>query len=184
VSAKKGFCVVAPMSALDVGQQHVLLRLVEAVDLIDEQAGPLAVVLQPSSGRIQHVPHVLHARSRRRELDEPPLRLVGDDLGQRRLADARWPVQDHRPEPVGLDEPSQQHPLADDLLLPDVVGQPPRPHPGSERSRSGDVGGSRGGEQVGHDVGGWQPGRTAQEGKRSGNRGWPANLKRSHRSCR
>jgi len=137
-------------AVLDVGQENILLRLVEAVDLVDEQARPLAVVFEPAAGRLEHVADVLHAGGRCGQFHEPPPRLGGDDLRERRLANAGRPVEDHRREPVGLDEPAEQPPRADDLFLPHIVGQPPRPHPGGERRGPGDIGGARCGEQVGH----------------------------------
>ena len=51
--AKNGFCVVAPMRMmrpfLDIGQQHVLLGAVEAVQFIEEEDGarPAAFELAP-----------------------------------------------------------------------------------------------------------------------------------------
>jgi hypothetical protein len=129
-------------AVLDVGQEDVLLRLVEAVDLVDEQAGPLAVVLEPSPRGLQHVPHVLDARRGRRELHEPPLRFMSDDLRQRGLAHAGRPVEHHRSQPIGLDQPPQEHALPHHLPLAHVVGQPPRTHAGRERRGPGDVGGS------------------------------------------
>ena len=48
-------------AVFDVGQQHVLLRLVEAVNLIDEQQRLLAGGRQPIAGLDQHVAQFLHA---------------------------------------------------------------------------------------------------------------------------
>ena len=65
-TSKYGFSVVAPMRVsmpvLDAGQQRVLLRLVEAVHLVEEQDRALAVLAQPPPGPLDHLAHVLHAR--------------------------------------------------------------------------------------------------------------------------
>ena len=134
---------------LHIGQEHVLLGLVEAVDLVDEKTGSLAVVFQPPAGRLEHVAHILHARRRRREFHKPPLRLLGDDLGERRLAHAWRAVEDHRAEPVGLDQPPQEFSGADHLLLADILCQPPRSHPRRQRGRPRHVGCPRGRKKIG-----------------------------------
>ena len=46
---------------LNVWQQHILLRLVEAVDLINKQAGALAVILQSAPCRLEHIAQLLHS---------------------------------------------------------------------------------------------------------------------------
>ena len=127
-----------------------MLRFVEAVNLVDEQARALAVVLQPPAGRIEHIAELLHARGSSGELDEPALRFGGDDLGERRLADAGRAVQDHRAKAIGLDQAPQERARAHDVALADVVGQPPRPHAGGQGRGTGDVGGAGCGEKVGH----------------------------------
>ncbi len=54
LTSKYGFSVVAPMSTIDAGldgrQQQVLLGLVEAVDLVDEQDGALAALAERARG--------------------------------------------------------------------------------------------------------------------------------------
>ena len=51
LTSKYGFSVVAPISVtsplLDRGQERVLLGLVEAVDLVEEQDRPLALAAEP-----------------------------------------------------------------------------------------------------------------------------------------
>ena len=46
---------------LDVGQQHVLLGAVEAVQFVDEQDGPPAGLLQFGAGLLEHLAHFLDA---------------------------------------------------------------------------------------------------------------------------
>ena len=135
---------------LDIGEENILLGLVEAVNLIDEQARPLAVVLEPATGCVEHLANLLHPRSRGGELDEAAPRLAGDDLGEGRLPHPRRTMEDHRSDPVRFDEPAEESTGADDMLLPHVVGEPARPHPGCQRRGPGNVGGSRSGKQIGH----------------------------------
>ena len=93
---------------LDGRQQRVLLRLVEAVDLVEEEDRPLAAA-RPAGRRPRRSPG-----GRRRS---PPGRRtaprsgpggVGDDPRQRGLAGAGRAVEDHRADAVGLDRPPQR----------------------------------------------------------------------------
>ena len=63
--AKNGFCVVAPIRmttpSSTSGKQHVLLGPVEAVDLVDEQDGPLAGVFQVAAGLGEDLADLLDA---------------------------------------------------------------------------------------------------------------------------
>ena len=90
-------------AVLDVRQQHVLLGLVEAVDLVEEQDRPLAVGLRgrarasASTSRTSLMPAATALSGAKRLLV-----WLGDDVGQRRLAGAGRAVEDQRAEPVGL----------------------------------------------------------------------------------
>ena len=57
--------MVAPIereeAVLDVREQRVLLGLVEAVDLVEEQDRALALLAQPAPGPLDDLAHVLHA---------------------------------------------------------------------------------------------------------------------------
>ena len=55
---------------LDVGQQRVLLRLVEAVDLVEEEDRAPAARAEPLPRPREHLAHVLHRRRDRRQLLE------------------------------------------------------------------------------------------------------------------
>ena len=111
-TSKKGFSVVAPMRVSrplsTAGQQRVLLGLAEAVDLVEEQDRALAPLAEPLLGPLEHLADVLHPGADRRELLERLGGVGGDGLGQGRLARARRPPEDHRREPVGLDEGPQR----------------------------------------------------------------------------
>jgi len=83
-------------AVLDARQQRVLLRLGEAVDLVEEQDGGAAVEVAFALGLLHHLPHVLHAGRDGGQLRERAPGGAGDHVGQRRLPDARRPVQDDR----------------------------------------------------------------------------------------
>ena len=52
--------------ALDAREQRVLLRLVEAVHLVEEEDRALAALAEPVAGALEGVADVLHAGARRR----------------------------------------------------------------------------------------------------------------------
>ena len=87
-------------AVLDGAQEGVLLRAVEAVDLVDEQDGALVLVPAPPAGLLDGLLHVLDAAGDGGELQEVESRLLGDEAGERGLAAARWPPEDHRGRPV------------------------------------------------------------------------------------
>ena len=70
---------------------------------------------------VEHFAQVLHAAGHRRELPELPLALRGQQPGQRRLAGARRAIEDHRAEPIGRQQPAQQLPFAQKVLLADEL---------------------------------------------------------------
>ena len=114
---------------LDRRQQRVLLRLVEAMDLVEEEdrrlvRGPAALVRA-----LDHGANLGAAGVDRRELLERPAAGGGDDPRQGRLPGARRPVEDRRVGLPGLDRGAQRRPLAQQVLLPDELLQRARSHP-------------------------------------------------------
>ena len=120
-------------AVLDVGQQHVLLGLVEAVDFVDEQQRSLAVGREPIAGRGEDFAQFLHAAGDRADLAEVASRGAGQQPGERGLARAGRAVEDHRPEPIGRQQPPQQFALAEEMLLADELVERSRPHPRRQR---------------------------------------------------
>src|SRR5690606_25992870 len=59
---------------LDAGEERVLLRLREAMDLIEEEDRGLAVQVALGDRLLHHLSDVLHTRGDRRELDEAATR--------------------------------------------------------------------------------------------------------------
>ena len=121
-------------AVFDVRQQRILLRFVEAVNLVDEQDGALVIHLQALFGLFDDAADVAHARHHGVDLLEVAARGVGDDHRQRGLARARRPPQQDRGEqPIGLDGAPQEPPRPDDVVLPDVFVERTGAHPRGQR---------------------------------------------------
>ena len=124
----------AQISALHIGQQHVLLRLVEVMNLIHEQDR-----LLPGSAEAVASPRRRPCASRRRcfprrsTVSNFACVIVGDDLRQRRLAGAGRAGEDDRRQPVRLDRAAQEFARREDVFLPDKLLERARPHPRGER---------------------------------------------------
>ena len=112
-----------------MGQEGVLLGLVEAVDLVDEEDRSPARPLELLPGLFDDLPDLLDPGEHRRKGDEVGLRLAGDDLGQGGLAGARRPPEDHGKEAVLLDGLAQQPSLFQDVGLTHIFLEGFRPHP-------------------------------------------------------
>ena len=138
-------------SALDRGQQCVLLRLVEPMHLIEEQDRALAPLPETIVGAASHLEHILHRGGDGRELLEGLRGGVRDELRQRGLTRARRPPQDHRRQSIGLDECAQRPTRAEQMFLTDDIVEGARPQPGGEwRLTRETVLGGCGEEVVGH----------------------------------
>ena len=127
----------AHRAALHIRQQHILLRLVEAVDFVDEQDRLRAAVLQPIRRRRDHAPHVGDVALHAAQPLKPRLRALRDDLRQRRLPRPRRAEKDDRGDAVRLDRAPQQFARAEDVLLPGVFLERARAHPFRERRFGG-----------------------------------------------
>ena len=129
------------VAGLDAGQEGVLLRLVEAVDLVDEQDRAAA----RAAARLFRFRHdladLLDARQHGAERDEVRARRAGDHPRQRRLAGARRAPQDDRSQPVVLDRLAQRPSRPEQRLLADDLVEGARTHPlGERRGRIDGVG--------------------------------------------
>ena len=95
MTSKEGFSVVAPMkgdrAVLDVGQDDVLLGLVEAVDFVHEEDGGLAVHPAPVAGLGDDTPQVGDAGGDGADRLEGSLGDCGDEAGESGLTRARRP---------------------------------------------------------------------------------------------
>jgi hypothetical protein len=144
---------------LDIRQEAVLLRAIEAVDLVDEEQRALA---QPGMvTRLgENLLEVGDARENRRDRRKAQPDGLGEQPRDRGFAGARRPPEDHGRQPARRDHPTNRALRAGEMVLADHLIQRARAQPVGERGVSGRkrFGGSgriEPGEQVGHgaDVG-------------------------------
>ena len=123
-------------AVLDIRQDDVLLRLVEAVDLVDEEDRALPLLAEPLACFSDDAAEVSDAGRDGGDGLEVGLRERGDDAGEGGLAGAGRAPEDHRGELVGVDGAAQDAPLADEVLLADELVEGARPHARGERGVS------------------------------------------------
>ena len=133
---------------LHVGQQGVLLGAVEAVHLVEEQDGALAVLTGPGRGPLGDLPDVLHPGGHRGERFERLAGGAGHEAGDGRLAGAGRSPEDHRRQAVGLDQDAQRTAGAEQVLLADDVVEGARPQAGGQRGAALQALRHRGAEEV------------------------------------
>jgi hypothetical protein len=109
------------------------------MDFVDEEQRPLAAAGQCVAGLLEHLAQILHAAGHSRKLAKRPPALGGQEAGERRFARSRRTVKDHGTEPVGGEEPAEELPFAEEMLLADELGQRSRPHAGRQRLRPAEV---------------------------------------------
>ena len=118
----------------DKGEEGVLLRLVEAVNLIDEQDGPLAKTAVVF--RLLHDgADLLDAAGHGGKINERGFGTVGDDAGQRRFADPGRAPENHGGYLVRLDQAAQHLAGAQQVCLPYIFVQRGRAQPRRQRLR-------------------------------------------------
>jgi hypothetical protein len=130
-------------------QEGILLRTIEAVDLVDEEQR-LAAGGAPQPCRLEHLFQVGDAGEDRRNLLEGQPGLAGEQPRHGRLAGARRPPEHHRAERAGADHPRQRPFRPGQVLLPDHLRKHRRPQPVGERPADLGFRLRRRGEQVGH----------------------------------
>ena len=96
---------------LDGVQDRVLLCLVEAVDLVDEEDRPKPFPPEAISRSGDHGADVVDAGRHRRDLFELGTGPLRDDSRDRGLSGARWPEEDHRGRAVVLDGAANADPV-------------------------------------------------------------------------
>ena len=104
------------------------MRLVEAVDLIDEQDGAAAEPFARLLRLGHHRADFLDPRKHRAERDEVRLRRLGDDARERRLARAWRPPEDDRLQRVPRDRFAERTARAQQPVLPDDLVERAWPH--------------------------------------------------------
>ncbi len=127
---------------LDEREKRVLLRPVEAMDLVHEEQRASAPAL--GAGRfLHHVPDLLDAGDDGRKADEPGLGLRGDDPRDRRLAAPGGTPEDERGNLVGRERLREKRAGADEIRRPFHFGEVAGAHPLGKR------------RVLGHDAPGW-----------------------------
>ena len=138
LTSNDGFSVVAPIkrdrAVLDGAQECVLLRLVEAMDLVDEEDGPVG----RGAGfcglpRWRRGTSFTPARTAESAMNSAPV-VRGDQAGESRLARAGRAPEDQRGElALCAAAPTQERLLAGQVGLADEVFEAARPHPLGQR---------------------------------------------------
>lgn len=108
-----------------MGQQGILLRLVEAMDLIDEKHRRSTMVVQFSLGLVDGLPDVLHPGKHGRDGNEPAVGCTGGQTPQGGLAHAWWSPKDERMQLARLECEAQRLAGAQQVPLPDEFVQRP-----------------------------------------------------------
>ena len=137
-------------AVLDRGEQRVLLRAVEAVDLVEEAERAPAHLGQVLAGLVDDAPHVGHAGGDGRERHEPRAGGLRGQARQRGLAGARRAPQDQRDQPPLGEHPAQRGARAQRRVLPHDLVERGRTHPVGQRRRAAAALGRGGVEEVGH----------------------------------
>ena len=114
------------------GQKRILLRFVEAVDLVHEQDGLFAEAAV-RLGRLHHFLDLFDTACHGAEINEICLRPVGDDARKRRFAHARRPPEHHGGHTVAVYELAQHLALAQKMPLARKFLQGSRAHPAGQR---------------------------------------------------
>ena len=124
------------ISAFDIGQQDVLLRFVEVMNLIDEEDRLLSRSADAVGRRGHHFAHLGDVAFHAAQPFELRLRHLRDDLRQRRFARSRRAGENDRRQPIRLNRAAQKFSWREDVLLPDKFLERTRPHARRQR-RSG-----------------------------------------------
>ncbi len=114
---------------LDVGEEGILLRLVEAVDLVDKDDGPPALGEKEPAGLFHQLLDLGDFDQHGAERDEGVPGLALDDPGQRRLAGAGRAPEDARAVAVLVDHPPEHRLRLQQFVLAAEIGQFPGPGP-------------------------------------------------------
>ena len=115
-----------------MGQQAVLLGLVEAMDLVDEQDRPAAVHGQPLSGGGDGRADVGDTGEDCRQGHKAGRHGIGQDPGQGRLAGSRWAPQEEGAQVSVFGRATERPTLPDKVGLADKLGKRARSHPGGQ----------------------------------------------------
>ncbi len=133
----------------DVGEERVLLPLVKAMNFIQKQDRPLPLVVAALLGELDDLAELGDRPEHGAHRHEMRLRVLGDELGEARFADAGRPPEEQRRDAVGGEGPLEEAPLGDEVGLPEELAKRPRAHPLGEGD-GGRILGGRPRKQRGH----------------------------------
>jgi hypothetical protein len=119
-------------AAFDVGEQHVLLALAEAVDLVEEQDRSLARVAEAGLGLVEDLADARDADAGGVLSLEVAIEVQGNDLGERRLAGAGRAVEEDAREAVGLEHAAEELAGAEDVPLAGNLVERAGTHPNGQ----------------------------------------------------
>jgi hypothetical protein len=111
------------VAVLDVRQHDVLLRLVEAMDLVDEQHAALAGELIQLARFVDELAKLSDPARHRGDRNESRLRFLRRDRRERCLAGARWAPQDHRRQLARVDRLAKYAAFTDKVRLADELSE-------------------------------------------------------------
>ncbi len=118
-----------------VGQEHVLLRAVEAMDFVDEQQRALASRRHQIAGFVEHLAQFFHAAGDGAHLPEFAAAGGGEQMRERGFAGAGRTVKNDRPQTIGRQQSAEQLAFAKEMFLSDEFIQRGRAHAGCQRLR-------------------------------------------------
>ena len=121
-------------AVLDNRQKGVLLRAVEAVDLVDEEKRALAH-LAALLRRVEHLAQIRHAGKDRRQRLEDQIGALRQQPRDRRLAAARRAPKDHRRQFAVRDHSADRTIGGEQMVLTDDFRQAARAQPVGQRMR-------------------------------------------------
>ena len=116
-------------------QETILLRPVEAVDLVDEKQRPLPG-LAPRARRVEHLLEIGHAGKNRRDLLEVKLGRPRQEARDRGLAGAGRAPEHERAERAGVEQARERTIGPEQMVLAHHLGKLGRPQLVRERTRS------------------------------------------------
>ena len=120
-------------AAFHIGQEHILLRFVKAMDLVDEKQGGAAGVFEPVRRAAEYAAHLGHVAFHAAEAFKFAFRAVGNDLSQRGFAGSGGAIKNQGLDSVRLNGAAQKHAGLKDVLLTGVFVKRARAHAGGER---------------------------------------------------
>ncbi len=126
----------ANISFFDVREKRILLRLVEAMNFVDEDDGARAI-LAGAIGVSHNLLDFLDAREHGGEFDELGFGDAGDDFCERSFAGAGRPPENHRSRVVALDLHPQRLAWPDEVFLAHEFFERARAHAVRQRTSAG-----------------------------------------------